>query len=133
MKQGRNQLMPAAETPIPSVAGQIQCERSELAPLFARLLILQQRTAQAVQAGQWGWLNELDGLLRQVLADLKPYRSQLNEQQRQLLNRFETQYREHWSRVNEQAGLLEQRLERLREQHMGSLAYDWISQLEDES
>lgn len=133
MNRQQDASVPAAEAAIPSAAADGPHERSEIAPIFARLLILQQRTEQAVNAGQWGWMSELDGLLRRVLSDLSPYRAQLTEQQKTLLNRFAAQYREHCNRVSEQAGRLEQQLGQLRQQHQGSLAYDWISQLEEQA
>ncbi|WP_346351731.1 hypothetical protein N2M06_04405 [Oceanimonas sp. AH20CE76] len=133
MTRQQDPSVPAAEAAIPSAATDGPHERSEIAPIFARLLILQQRTEQAVNAGQWGWMSELDGLLRRVLSDLSPYRAQLTEQQKMLLNRFAAQYREHFRLVSEQAGRLEQQLGQLRQQHQGSLAYDWISQLEEQA
>ncbi|MDP5292375.1 hypothetical protein Q9290_08755 [Oceanimonas sp. CHS3-5] len=132
MTRERNGSGPAAEAAIPSAAGvRDEGGRSELAPIFARLLMLQQRTAQALDAGQWGWLSELDSQLQKALTELEPYRAQLNPKQTSLLQRFAEQYRQHWRKVSEQAGELDRQLGRLRDQRQGSLAYDWVSQLED--
>lgn len=131
MSEQRNPDDPVAEATIPSAGMAAGGERSDLAPIFARLLMLQQRTAQALEAGQWGWLSELDSQLQKVLADLQPYRSQLNARQNSLLQRFAEQYRQHCRQVMEQAARLDGRLGQLRNQRQGSLAYDWVSQLEN--
>ncbi|AEY02544.1 hypothetical protein GU3_13955 [Oceanimonas sp. GK1] len=128
----RNPVSPPAENPVPP-APSAACGRAELGPIFARLLMLQQSTAQACEAGQWGWLSELDKQLKKALEELAPYRHQLNARQRDLLQRFAEQYRAQWSRVRLQAEALDSQLDQLRQQHQGTLAYDWVSQLEDEA
>ena len=107
--------------------------RSVLAPLFGRLLMLQQRIGQAAEARQWGWLEELDHQLRACLVELAPHRDQLNPQQQQVLTQFASQYKQLWESIRQQSDELGQQLTDLRQQHEGTLAYDWVSQLGEPS
>ena len=106
-------------------------KRSVLAPLFGRLLILQQQLAQIVQAEQWHSLFELDAQLRLCLQELAPHKPSLNAQQQQLLAQFAEQYRQQWQKVCEKTSELEQQLLMHRQQREGNLAYDWVEQLGD--
>lgn len=103
--------------------------RSVLAPLFGRLLMLQQQIDQAVQAQQWDSLAQLDAQLRLCLQDLAPHKPTLNAQQQKVLAQFAAQYRQQWQQVSEQASELEQQLLGLRAQREGELAYEWVEQL----
>ncbi|MBL1378843.1 hypothetical protein [Zobellella iuensis] len=101
---------------------------SSIAPLFGRLLLLQGNVQQAVNARQWGWLEELDKQLRLLLQELEPYRHGLNERQRAALAQFGRQYRQAWQQVSDEAARLDEQLQALRRRREGSLAYDWVSQ-----
>lgn len=101
---------------------------SLLAPLFGRLLLLQGNVQQAVNARQWGWLEELDKQLNQLLRELDPYRDELNERQRVALAQFGRQYHQVWQQVNQEANRLDEQLQALRQRREGTLAYDWVSQ-----
>lgn len=107
--------------------------RSVLAPLFGRLLMLQQRIGQAVAAEQWGWLEDLDTQLRHCLQELAPYRAELNAQQQKILTQFARQYRQQWELVSRKTSELEQQLLGLRQQREGNQAYDWVNQLSESS
>lgn len=107
--------------------------RSVLAPLFGRLLMLQQQISQAVQAKNWDSLTQLDAQLRLCLQELAPHKPKLTRQQQQVLAQFAEQYRQLWQQVCEQASELEQQLLGLREQREGELAYDWVEQLGETS
>lgn len=104
-------------------------KRSVLAPLFGRLLTLQQQITQAVQAEQWDSLSRIDSQLRLCLQELAPHKPSLNAQQQQLLAQFAEQYRQQWQQVCLQKTALEQQLLGLRQQREGNLAYDWVAQL----
>ncbi|MGO5000407.1 hypothetical protein [Oceanisphaera sp. W20_SRM_FM3] len=107
--------------------------RSVLAPLFGRVLTLQQQISQAVQAKNWDSLTQLDAQLQQCLQELAPYKPKLTAQQQQVLAQFAAQYRQLWQQVCEQVGELEQQLLSLRQQREGELAYDWVEQLGETS
>lgn len=108
-------------------------KRSVLAPLFSRLLMLQQHITQAVQAEQWNALADLDAQLRLCLQELAPHKPSLNAQQQQLLAQFAEQYRQQWQQVCQNGSELERQLMDFRLQREGNLAYDWVAQLGDES
>lgn len=108
-------------------------KRSVLAPLFGRLLTLQQQISQAVQAEQWDSLAQLDAQLRWYLQELAPHKPTLSPPQQRVLAQFGEQYRQLWQQVREQASELELQLVGLRQQREGKLAYDWVEQLGDGS
>ncbi|MGR7920192.1 hypothetical protein [Zobellella denitrificans] len=101
---------------------------SAIAPLFGRLLQLQVSVQQAVNARQWGWLEELDKQLRLLLGELEPHRAGLDERQRVALAQFGRQYRQAWQQVDKEANRLDEQLQSLRQRREGALAYDWVSQ-----
>lgn len=107
--------------------------RSVLAPLFGRLLTLQQQIGQAVKTQQWALLAQLDAQLQLCLQELAPYKPKLTSQQQKVLAQFAVQYRQQWQLVSEQASELEQQLLGLRAQREGELAYEWVEQLGDGS